>query len=114
MPLCLLWAACGGEAPIWKGEAVLKDYTMHYNEEPLEFDLVVSQNETQTKGLFQLELELTYYVMISRSVLPLYVVIEDSRDYTYQEFNVKIPLKKEGEWQGEADNYETDYKYTKT
>lgn len=96
-----------------RGEVDLKDYTLSYNEAPLEFLLKVP-GEGKEKKPFHLDLDLTYYVMIARNTLPLYVVIEDSRDFTFQEFNVKVPLKSEGQWLGEAQDYDTDYRLSYT
>ena len=67
---------CGDIQPIWKGEQPLREkgYTLYFSE-PCEFAIDLSASEVQVKT--RLELAITYYVKISRTNLPLFLVIED-------------------------------------
>ena len=100
-----------GFSPGMEGELVLSDYTLYYSDQPREFQIDISdQNSGQE---LRLELALTYYTGLGRNEIPLYMVLEDEHT-NVQEFQTDIPIKSEGAWQGVADENEIDYTVTHT
>ncbi|MEO0896959.1 MAG: hypothetical protein AAFY71_11205 [Bacteroidota bacterium] len=100
--------SCGEIRPVWKEERKLDDFTLEF-QTPCEFQIAL-ENATEPVTV-KLELAITYYVGISRTSLPLYLVIEDE-NHNIQEFTPDIQIKREGKWIGTKDENEVDYTIT--
>ncbi|MCI4668448.1 MAG: hypothetical protein MRZ79_09930 [Bacteroidia bacterium] len=108
--LILSGMGCGDIRPIWKGEKQLRDkgYTLYFSE-PCEFS--IDLNDLNVPVNARLELAITYYVKISRTNLPLYLVLEDEK-HVRREFFTNVLIKDDGEWLGAPDEDNVDYTIT--
>ncbi|MEO1450237.1 MAG: hypothetical protein AAFV07_11965 [Bacteroidota bacterium] len=104
----LLGGGCAEIRPVWKGSVKLDHYTLYYAE-PLEFTIDVK--ELWAEKPLMLELALTYYVGMTRTNLPLFLVIEDP-EHNLKEETVQIVLQESGEWLGYPEENEIDYTIT--
>lgn len=106
----VLLSSCGGVSPVWKGtcEELRESKTLYY-QQPCEYQF--SKSELLGEGPYTLEFTLTYYSQIGRSELPLFVTLDDDQHNT-QEFNITIPLKKDGRDLGTPAQNEIDLTVT--
>ncbi len=104
----VLQTACGDIVPIWVGQQDLSDYTIYTAENPCEFSMVVDPIGEQLK--LRLELEITYDIGISRSSLPIrLVILNKDKSKTLFSKETIVQLKAEGEWLGIPEENEIDY-----
>ena len=87
----------------------MENYTLYYSE-PIEFEVPLEDYLTQPVTAM-LELEVVYYVGITRSSLPLFIALEDE-NHVVQEYSANIVLKEEGEWLGVPRDNEIDVSLT--
>ncbi len=112
----ILLSGCGEIVPLWTEQVNLSgDYTLYRNvarEFEIRFDH--PQPELNTR----LEFEVTYDVSsIGQDVLPLAIFVErkDSVSKSYPtEYTFSVPLKKDGNWQGQASGNQVDNSLTFT
>ncbi len=108
--ISLALTSCGDIIPLWVGEAELNDYTLYYTDKPLEFNINIDPLNQDTLRT-RLELEITYYTEIGRTDIPIFLVLEDSKN-NVSEYNTNITIKADGEWLGYPRNNEMDYTIT--
>lgn len=108
--LVLAETGCGDIRPVWKGEKNLREkgFTLYFSE-PCEFS--IDLNDLNAPLNARLELAITYYVKISRTSLPLYLVLEDE-NHVRREFFTNVLIKDDGEWLGFPDEEGIDFTIT--
>jgi hypothetical protein len=106
---CWVGGSCGELRPLWKGEFPLENYTLYYSE-PIEFSIPLQDYLTQPVTAM-LELEVVYYVGITRTSLPLFIALED-KNHEVKEYSANIVLKEDGEWLGVPRDNEIDVSLT--
>lgn len=107
--------ACSEIVPVWTDALDLtKDYTLYRTDLPREFEIQFDHPQPELD--VRLELELTYDISgIGRKDLPLILFLErkDSLETSFpQGFPIKIPLKEDSKWLGQAGTNEVDYVIT--
>lgn len=106
LSLMILGSGCSDIVPVWSGETVLKEQTLRYTEDPVEF--VVDIDVADSIVSLRLELQITYYQGIGREDLPLFLILEDAQ-HNIIEHTTDIQLKSENEWLGVQEKNEIDY-----
>lgn len=106
----LVVSSCGEIKPVWKDGMNMEKqgYTLHYSEDPIEFGLEIKGDEERE---FLLELVVSYYVGISRSELPLFIVLEN-QNHDLFEYTTEVILKEGDKWLGEPKQNEIDFSLT--
>jgi len=104
-------SSCGDIKPVWKGDMNMEKqgYTLHYSEDPVEFEFDLKGGEADLD--LMLELMISYYVGISRSELPLFIVLENENHDLF-EYTSEIILKDDDTWLGIPQQNEIDYSLT--
>ncbi|MEL7531420.1 MAG: hypothetical protein AAFN10_08945 [Bacteroidota bacterium] len=107
----VVMSACGDIKPVWKGDMNMEKqgYTLHYSEDPVEFQLDLKASESDLD--LMLELMISYYVGISRSELPLFIVLENENHDLF-EYTSEVILKEDDTWLGIPQQNEIDYSLT--
>lgn len=100
---------CSDIVPVWSGTATLEEQTLHFTEDPLEFNVVIDEPDSLVN--LRLELQVTYYQGIGRGNLPLFLILEDAQ-HNIIENTTDILLKSEDEWLGIQEKNEIDYTIT--
>ncbi|MFK7925929.1 MAG: hypothetical protein AB8H47_28530 [Bacteroidia bacterium] len=103
--------ACGDIKPVWKGGMNMEKqgYTLHYSEDPVEFNFDLKGTDSNQE--LMLELVISYYVGISRSDLPLFIVLENENHDLF-EYTSEVLLKEDDTWLGIPQQNEIDYSLT--
>lgn len=104
-------SACADIKPVWMGGMNMEKqgYTLHYSEDPVEFKFDLKGIEANQE--LMLELVISYYVGISRSELPLFIVLENESHDLF-EYTSEVILKEDDTWLGIPQQNEIDYSLT--